>query len=736
MVGVVALFSFSVSGFAQPTKEAEPSSVAAEEVTPRVGPSHEPSGKKVDVSEIDILELLDPTVTTASKEDEKLGETPVPVTVITGEMIRSIGARNLQDVLITFVPGMTLVADHNEMNVAMRGVYASSQQKILMLLDGHRLNSRAYSMANPDHSLGLGLARIKQIEVLRGPGSSVYGNQALTAVVNIVTEDAAKIDGSHVQIGMGDKGQKIANATYGKEFSKNNALVLWGTFYEATGEVVHIDINDDYSDPARGGEAIVGGTFRPGSHDVGLRYQVGDFHLMFDNRFGKLTEPFTSAGRTGEIYDHDQIRTFMGIGPGLGSRSTHAEAGWSHQVTENLNIDLTANYDTNAVLGNLVSSEANDHIFLTWNDRALGGVAQARARYDFGAVGNGNLLVGAQLDDQEVLDSALPTGTAGDWTLVADAAGNRVLKKGHETIYSGFAQLKHRFLPSLSFNAGVRYDYKQRRSLPGNPVGLETTVTAASPRVAIIVAPVHVFDVKLSYSESFVDAPYWYRYNNLAAYQGAFTLTPEHLRTMQLTPRVRFFDDQLQSTLNVAYNDLYDFIYRNNDALPGEPLYQNAGELTTLVLEEELAWVSTWYRVYGVATYQHVLRLKSYAGNEDDNQIANVPSLTANLVLDVNPIWQWYKKAWLNVNVRYIGEQLGPIAVSSKNYPAPRPNNVVDAYALLNLALRIDDLPWTGLGVDVTVHNVLDQRYEQGGSVLFPYPQPGRWFLIRLSYHL
>ncbi|MCD4691376.1 MAG: Plug domain-containing protein, partial [Calditrichales bacterium] len=123
-----------------------------------------------DLMEMSLEDILNLTVVSASKQAEPLQEVPVPVTVITSEMIQNIGAKNLKDVLITYVPGITFSQDHNEINVAMRGVYASSQQKILIMLDGHRLNCRAYSEANPDYSISLD--KIKQIEVLRGPGSS------------------------------------------------------------------------------------------------------------------------------------------------------------------------------------------------------------------------------------------------------------------------------------------------------------------------------------------------------------------------------------------------------------------------------------------------------------------------------------------------------------------------------------------------------------------------------------
>lgn len=113
------------------------------------------------------------------------------------------GARNLLELLTLSVPSMTRAGDQNELNVAMRGIYGSSQQKILILLDGHRLNSRAYSSANPDFSIGLD--KLKRIEVLRGPGSSIYGNVALTAVINLVLRD--DLNGAQALVGFGDYGQ-------------------------------------------------------------------------------------------------------------------------------------------------------------------------------------------------------------------------------------------------------------------------------------------------------------------------------------------------------------------------------------------------------------------------------------------------------------------------------------------------------------------------------------------------
>ena len=142
------------------------------------------------------------TITTASSQAENLNEVPVPTTLITEEMIRNSGASNLQEVLAAYVPGMTIVDCNDDINIAMRGIYSNGQEKILIMLNGHRLNSYCTNIAAPDFSISLD--KLKQIEVLRGPASSLYGGVSLTAVVNLITKQGADVDGVNMKAGAGN----------------------------------------------------------------------------------------------------------------------------------------------------------------------------------------------------------------------------------------------------------------------------------------------------------------------------------------------------------------------------------------------------------------------------------------------------------------------------------------------------------------------------------------------------
>lgn len=688
-------------------------------------------------------ELLGIRVVTASQQDESLREAPVPVTVITADMIRAIGARTLQDVLVTYVPGMTVSVDHNELNVAMRGIYTSSQQKILVMLDGHRLNSRAYSSANPDHGLRVDLDRVKQIEVLRGPGSSLYGNVALTAVVNVVTRSGREIDGAVLTIGGGayasgldgdNDGSLPAGEslgfTYGKEFAEGRDLVLWGGYFHAAGQRIPIARADDLSAAPRDGFAIVGGVKDPGSYDTGLRYRAGAFTLLANLRDGRYVEPFAGGGATtGEVYDYGAFRTLRGLGPGLESRSGHFELKLAPARSGALGLEFTGYYDTNDLSGIVVTNPArNAASQVHWSDNAAGGIVQAT--WDYKAGGGGTLLAGVQVDRFRLRNSDLAVADGGEWVRFGDTAAAPLLQPGVETIYSGFLQAKHRLSDEWIVNAGLRVDEKDRHRGPN--------INNFSPRLAVVWVPSGRFDVKLSYAQSFVDAPYWYRYNVFPSYQGSQDLRPENLKSLQLTPTFSAAGGRFKDTLNVFYDEVTDFVYRNPNARGNDPRYVNAGLLESAGVENEAAWIGESWRVRSVFTFQHALDSRTFDAR--GGEVFNVPRVSGGLIFDVNPAPRRSKDVWINLTLRYEGSQLAPIASTFRLgadgvvRPFSDPNNRLDGRLLANLGVRVSRLFMDALTFDATAYNLFDTRYSQGGSVAHPYPQPGRSLVVNVSF--
>lgn len=676
------------------------------------------------------------TVVSASKVAEPLEEVPVPVTVITSQMIRSIGARTLKDVLITYVPGMTYVQDQNEINVAQRGVYGSSQQKMLIMLDGHRLNMRAYSAANPDFSISL--EKVKQIEVLRGPASSLYGNVALTAVINIITKDSAELDGGQVFVEGGNYGQRRLSGIYSKRFPDGDDLLLWGATYQADGERVSIPGERDYSkDPTGNAHAILDGYKDRPSYDLGLKYafrnRLGSFSLFANARYSKYIEPFSAGGTTGESYNYDEYESLNGAGPGLGTRFEHIGLTYDRGFSDDLSLQARVYHDRGQVQVNLITNPTVGGFgAVEWLDWDLGSIVQFQKEWNSGFRSKANLIVGAQIEKMWVYDSSFPRGSGGKWTgfpvLTRDNVEyphNQVLAEGSEAVLSGFAQLKYSHSEHFVANLGMRVDRKSRFE--------DSNIQKYSPRLAVITTLSPTVTVKLSFAKSFVDVPYWYRHNKTSSFWAEDPIQPEDLQSWQMTPTFTSADRKTTVSLNAFYNKLNNFLFRDNASTAEK--YTSDGNLQSWGLEGEAFREISNVRARANVTYQRVIDANQRFVRTGD-KIDNVPSITANGVLDLRVAEISGRSFWLNLTGRYVGEQASPLFTDLTVLDSDEKSKfTVDAVFLVNAGAWVDNLPG-GFSLDARIYNLFNKEYFQGGSVVHPYPQPSRWFAIKLGYKM
>ncbi len=170
-----------------------------------------------DVDNVSLEDLLNMTVTVASQKGSTLRETPGIVTVITEEEIKTSGARDFVDVM-RLVPGMDFGSDvGDQVGMFVRGNWAN-EGKVLIMQDGIALNENSYGTVYlTDYIL---VANIKRIELIRGPGSAMYGGLAGLAVINIITKSGEDLKGGNV------------TATYGMSNGstlRNNLQVALGT---------------------------------------------------------------------------------------------------------------------------------------------------------------------------------------------------------------------------------------------------------------------------------------------------------------------------------------------------------------------------------------------------------------------------------------------------------------------------------------------------------------------------
>ena len=140
-------------------------------------------------------------VTGASKRPQRISETPSLVSVITAAEIRDMGYRTLGEAL-QWARGFYVSYDRNYTYLGEGGLLRPGDynNKILLTIDGHTMNGAVYGDATFGPELGLDMETVERIEIVRGPGSTLYGSYAVLAMVNVVTrrpqnEDAAELGG-------------------------------------------------------------------------------------------------------------------------------------------------------------------------------------------------------------------------------------------------------------------------------------------------------------------------------------------------------------------------------------------------------------------------------------------------------------------------------------------------------------------------------------------------------------
>jgi len=211
-----------------------------------------------DFAELDLEELLDVSVYTAAKHEQDIAESPSAISVITREQIENTHCtdvfcllRQLPEVDVEWLRGMFV-------SVGARALTDALCDKALVLVDGREVNDEifgvVYWMALPVH-----LDEIERIEVIRGPGSALYGANAHSLVVSITTRQDVS-NTTEVFIGSGEHDRISTNLRLGRKFGKLRAIASAG--------------------------ADTGGHFR--TRDLRER-EVGRFRLLLDYQTGSST---------------------------------------------------------------------------------------------------------------------------------------------------------------------------------------------------------------------------------------------------------------------------------------------------------------------------------------------------------------------------------------------------------------------------------------------------------------
>ncbi|NVO10746.1 MAG: TonB-dependent receptor plug domain-containing protein [Bacteroidales bacterium] len=329
--------------------------------------------------ELSLEELMNIPVSVASKTELTQRESPGIISLITEEEIQNSGARDLIDVL-QLVPGMFIGLDVRSITgLGSRGVWGH-EGKILVLMDGMPLNELCYS--NNEFGNHYDVSQIKQIEIVRGPGSALYGGAAELSVINIITKKGADYQGFNVNGTIGRMADEIGrtNVSFGAGTSKNDFSFDIKGFY---GKAIRSDAR--YSDLYGNSYISSDSTdYNPKQLNLGIQYKELKAQYFYDNYTTHSADAFTSASNKIDKYFYSHIADLqyrfkvndkIHIDPRITYKNQEpwgTNAGDYHILSNQIDGNITTNYDVSEKLNLLLGvGSYRDHINMKTDGKAF-----------------------------------------------------------------------------------------------------------------------------------------------------------------------------------------------------------------------------------------------------------------------------------------------------------------------------------------------------------------------------
>ncbi|PHS72655.1 MAG: TonB-dependent receptor [Cycloclasticus sp.] len=618
----------------------------------------------------------------ATGRKQTVSQAPAVASIISAKTIRQMGARDIDEVLET-VPGLHVSYDAGGYNpiYQIRGITSSFNPQVLMLINGVPITN-IFTGNRSQAWGGMPVENISRIEVIRGPGSALYGADAFAGTINIITKNSTEIDGFEIGASAGSFDEYRGWLQYG------GSLAGWKTAFSAQvldthGQHEKIDADLQTAlDTGFGTSA----SLAPGSLNLGRQSLDTRIDISKDNWQIRLGYQGRRHGETG-------AGLFQALDP-----AGEADADRYNADITYLNNNFSENWDFKAQYSFFNTVTKTDLVLLppgafagagVFPDGVIGepDVYERHNRIDLSAFYTGfqnhDLRIGGgfhhqdqyKIEEKKNFDTILtmfgpvliPKGSVEDVTNTMPFNQEKTRK-----IYYGFVQDAWDFAPDWTLTAGLRYDHY---SDFGNTF---------NPRLALVWQTSYRLTSKLLYGRSFRAPSFAEQFNiNNPVALGNPDLDPETIDTYEIA-----FDYTATDDLKIGFNVFY---YKMADIIRFNPTTaENTGKQTGHGVELEANWKATKkLSFYGNYAYQ------SSEDKDSHSDVANAP--TQQLYLRTNyeltPIWS-------------VNSQINHVRDRKRTSIDLRPE--IDDYTVVNLTLRAREFA-PGFEFAVSARNLFDE---------------------------
>ena len=636
-----------------------------------------------DSPEMNIEDLMNVPVYGASRFGQQINEAPGSVSIVTSEEIKKYGYRTLADILRS-LRGFYVTYDRNYAYAGIRGFLRTGDwnSRILILLDGNRINENVYGSANIETGFIIDIDLIDRVEVIRGSNFSLYGNNAMFAVINVITKKGRDLGSPEISGEVGSFDTYKGRFSYGNSFRNGMELVLSSSLYDSKGQ---------------------------------------------DLFFKKFDTPSMNNG-VAEDCDYDRNYSFF-------SKLSYRDFTFEGAYVERTKGIPTASYETDfndprnrSVDEYGILSVKYEHIFansLTLLARLFYGTFEVHGDYIYEGIVNKDLGEGEWWGAEVLLNKTVMERhnitVGGEYDINIKQNQKNYDKdpfylytddKRRSDNWSLFIQDEFRIFKDFILNAGIRYDYFSSSG--------ETT----NPRVALIYSPFKKTTLKFLYGTAF-RAPNAYELysNDGMSLKPNPDLRSETMRNYEFIAE-QSIGDHLWGSIGWFFYRVKNLISQEIDLYDelGRLEYRNVGQVNGKGLEFEIdgKW-DNGLRGRISYTFQKV----EY--DSTGEPLINSPKHLAKFNL-IAPLLN--DKLFAGTEVQYTSKRK---TLSGR---------WTDGFFVTNLTLFSQRL-LKGLEVSASVYNLFDKKYSDPGGEehlaeerpsLYVIEQDGRTFRVKVTY--
>lgn len=672
-----------------------------------------------DLMELSPAQLADISVSIASGTMKSLSHSAAVTSVITAEQIKAMGATELHEILET-VPGMhvTIQPVTNDYNYSMRGIRNDANAEVLLMMNGTRF-SVPYQGT---HMAGMiiPVQNIQRIEVIRGPGSALYGADAFAGVINIVTKKAADLDGVTIGARGGNADTKSSWGQYGGQWQ--------GWDVAASLQYSHNGVDPDRVIQA---DALTGTGFSSAPGPMQTENERWNGHLNLQRKHWDLSfwafneaDAGFRAGTAGALDNKGRLNGSNYLADVRYSTEDDLR-DWELQPHASfLHTDVNANI-YNTPPGSVLPIDANGNVnpsspnFVSFPDgmRFNTGIKNTVANFELTSIYKGftdhllRVVTGfryEELNTREarnfgagILDVPILPSTAGGLQNLTGTPFT-FLDDHHRNIWSMALQDEWQLAEDWHLTTGLRYDHYSDFGSTWNPRA--ALIWDINPRLT----------GKVLYGQAYRAPSFLEQYQqNSALFTGNPSLKPETIETTELAFDYRPTNN-LRTTLNLFHYEIRDLI---GVELVAPITAANTSGQQAYGSEFEWDWkfLPEW-TLRGNYAWQ-------YARNQNDSsRVSNVPEhhVYSALAWSFLPGWQ------IQTQINWVGHRLS----------SPGDTRTLPDYETIDLTLNAKRL-FGHLDLTASARNLFDSHGREAAVSSYPnnLPIPGQSFYFEASIH-